>query len=854
MADCLPEEETEFTLFTVGSKRNNPIIATLQVNGCPIDMEVDTGAAVSLVSTSIQKKYFPTKVIEAGDITLTTYTGEQIPVVGKIPVNVSYKEQNKHLYLYVVERDGPCLMGRDWLTEITLDWKRIGLLTSTVSSNVALNQLLDKYSEVFKEGSGPMNTFEANLYLKPNCQPKFVKARPVPFAIKPAVDCELDRLEQEGIIEKVTHSEWASPVVAVPKPGGHLRLCGDYKVTLNSALKVDQYPLPKPEDLFASLAGGQKFTKIDLAHAYQQMSLKENCRQLVVINTHRGLYQYTWLPFGVASSPAIFQKVMDTILQGIQNVFCYLDDILITGPTEEIHLANLEEVLQRLQRYGIRAKRAKCVFMQPAVEYLGHKVDAQGLHTTDKKVEAVLKAPQPKNVTELHSFLGLLHYYHKSLPNLSSELKPLNRLLKSDVNWKWTQECSEAFIKAKKLIGSAPVLAHYDPKLPLKLAGDASAYGIGAVLSHVFPDGGERPVAFASRTLSTSERNYSQIEKEALSLIFGINKFHQYLYGRHFTLVTDHKPLTTLLGPSRSVPPLAAARLQRWALLLSAYSYDIQFKRTYEHSNADGLSRLPLPVQPANLTEASFTIGQIQALPVTAACLVKATRQDPILSQVMRYMQQGWPTQTPDEYKPYHNRCQELSIEGHCLLWGNRVVVPEKLRAHITEELHRNHPGITRMKSLARSYLWWPGLDKALEDCVHRCLPCQSVQNVPAVAPLHPWLWPARPWQHVHLDFAGPFLGHMFMIMVDAHSKWPEIVEMSSTTTKQTIAVLNKVFAVYGLPEQVVSDNGPQFISDEFQLFMKSNGIKHIRCSPYHPSSNGLAERMVQTFKKSNEG
>ena len=153
VADCLPEEETEFTLFSVGSKRNNPIIATLQVNGCPIDMEVDTGAAVSLVSTSIQKKYFPTKVIEAGDITLTTYTGEQIPVVGKIPVNVSYKEQNKHLYLYVVERDGPCLMGRDWLTEITLDWKRIGLLTSTVSSNVALNQLLDKYSEVFKEGS-----------------------------------------------------------------------------------------------------------------------------------------------------------------------------------------------------------------------------------------------------------------------------------------------------------------------------------------------------------------------------------------------------------------------------------------------------------------------------------------------------------------------------------------------------------------------------------------------------------------------------------------------------------------------------------------------------------------------------
>ena len=166
------------------------------------------------------------------------------------------------------------------------------------------------------------------------------------------------------------------------------------------------------------------------------------------------------------------------------------------------------------------------------------------------------------------------------------------------------------------------------------------------------------------------------------------------------------------------------------------------------------------------------------------------------------------------------------------------------------EELHRDHPGVTRMKSLARSYLWWPGLDKELEDCAKSCVACQAVKSAPAKAPLHPWLWPAKPWQRVHVDFAGPFLGKTFLIVVDAHSKWPEVMEMTSTTALKTIMELRKLFAAYGLPEQLVSDNGPQFVSEEFAILLKSNGIKHIRCSPYHPSSNGAAERFVQSFKQ----
>ena len=395
-----------------------------------------------------------------------------------------------------------------------------------------MEALLGKYPEVFKEGLGLMNTFEATLNLKAGSIPKFCKARPVPFSLKPAIEKELDRLEGAGIIEKVTYSQWAAPVVPVPKGDGHIRLCGDYKVTINPALDVDQYPLPKPDDIFATLAGGKWFSKIDLTHAYQQMRLEEGSRDYVTINTHRGLYQYTRLPFGVASAPALFQKVMDTVLQGLDKVICYLDDILITGSSEEEHLQNVEKVLQRLQQYGIRAKRSKCAFHCQAVEYLGHCIDATGLHTTTSKVQAIAEAPQPRNAQELRSFLGLLHYYGKFLPNLSTLLHPLNALLRADSKWVWSEECTKSFESAKELLSKAPVLAHYDPSLPIKLAGDASAYGIGAVISHVFPDGSERPIAYASCTLSSTERNYAQLEKEALSLVYGIQKFHQYLYGR----------------------------------------------------------------------------------------------------------------------------------------------------------------------------------------------------------------------------------------------------------------------------------------------------------------------------------
>ncbi|XP_057694352.1 uncharacterized protein K02A2.6-like isoform X2 [Corythoichthys intestinalis] len=527
------------------------------------------------------------------------------------------------------------------------------------------------------------------------------------------------------------------------------------------------------------LSGGQKFSKIDLNQAYLQMNVDEESREWLTINTHKGLFRYCRLPFGITSAPALFQRAMDQILSGLPGVQCYLDDILCTGSNDEEHLRNLDAVFKRLRQYGLRVRKEKCEFLRPSVEYLGHVIDHEGLHKAPSKTKAIVDAPAPEN-----------------------------------------------------------------------LACDASPYGVGAVLSHVFPNGDERPIAFASRTLNKAESNYAQLEREALSIIFGVRKFHQYLYGRKFTLLTDHRPLTTILGPHAGIPSLAAARLQRWALLLSAHSYDIKYRKSDLHCNADGLSGLPLPVTKHEPTSVDiFYFRNVKHAPISASQVKRATRNDPDLSVVMDMVIKGQTKCENTALKPFLDRRRELSVQSGCLLWGRRVIVPQSLRAKMLVQLHAGHSGIVKMKEMARSYFWWSGLDKQIEETVKSCSSCQKICNNPPAAPLHPWDFPQDPWHRIHIDFAGPFENRMFLVAIDAHSKWPEVAIMKSTTSEKAIEKLGEMFSRFGAPAQLVSDNGPQFGSKEMVEFLQANGVQHIKSAPYHPATNGLAERFVQTLK-----
>ena len=342
-------------------------------------------------------------------------------------------------------------------------------------------------------------------------------------------------------------------------------------------------------------------------------------------------------------------------------------------------------------------------------------------------------------------------------------------------------------------------------------------------------------------------------------MIYGVQKFDQFLRGRRFTLLTDHKPLTTIFGSKKRISTTSASRLQRWELRAMGCVYEIEYRSTLNLGHADGLSRLPTGPDEDFDNQDSGEVSLVasiqqelqQNLPLRAAQIPKATQNDPILVQVYNYTLSGWPLSITDHLQPYYRIRNELSTSHGWLTGGLRTVISSRLRNYLLSYLHLSHPGMTRMKVNARRYFWWPSIDKEIEEVVRQCPNCTENSKQPIKVPLSPWPVPDQPWKRIHLDFMGKFMGLYFLIIIDAYSKWIEVVTMNNPTAKSTIDALSSLFARYGLCEIIVSDNGTQFTATEFNEFCSRNGIKHITNPQGHPQSNGQAERYVDTVKSS---
>ena len=724
---------------------------------------------------------------------------------------------------------------------------------------------------MFKAELGCLKDFELDVKFKADAKPVFCKARVVPFAIQEDLSIAYDAGIARGVWQSVQFNDYGTPVVPIRKvalPGqttAKLRVCGDYSVTVNPQLEPHRHPIPRPEDLMQKLGGGYGFTKIDLSDAYNQIMLTPESQRRLALSTHRGVLLQMRLPFGISSAPGYFQEIMDMLTSDLKGVAVYMDDILVSGNTAAEHLQNLKSLLKRLEENGLRCRLEKCLFAQPSVEYLGHILSQQGI-SKGHKVDAVKMMPPPENVSSLRSFLGSVQFYSKFLPNLASVTEPLHRLTKKGVPWTWGTEQVEVFKKLKDLLCADTVLAHFDPSLPIGISCDASEVGVGAVLFHRYSDGGERPIANASKTLTTTQQGYSQIQKEALAIVFALSKFHQFLYGRPFILITDHKPLLALFGPTKATPALAANRLARWALMLGQYHYTIEYRKSAEHGNADALSRLPVgPDVTFDAEEGEADVDMVctiktislQLNPMDQGVLAKESSKDPVIARVMRYTREGWPPKLRSEgdssvdclVETFRKLSVSLSTIHGCLLLGSRVVIPPSLRAQVLQLLHLGHFGMQRMKQLARTAVYWPQIDSDIMDLCHHCTVCAEHQNKPPKPVNHPWMLPEKAWSRVHIDHAINFLGSNWLVLIDAYSKYPSIHATTSTSTKSTTELLEQDFSHFGYPHAIVSDNATTFSSEEFQSWCRERGITHLTGAPYHPATNGAAERLVQTFK-----
>ena len=708
-ATSVPEDEV-YSLFHLQpelGKRRPPLLVDLILDGQPVKMEVDTGAAVSVCSAADFKRLWPDcgPVLQPCSVQLKTYSEEPIAVLGQVEVDIDYAGQSARLPLVVVDGSGPCLFGRNWLEYIRLDWPAICQVRSQTLGGPQtrrVDDIIREFPDVFKEELGCYTGGEVSIDVDPGVQPRFFRSRTVPLAYREEVDAQLEKGIKDGLWEPVRHSKWAAPLVVVPKDGGSsVRICGDYRLTVNKAAHVEQYPLPRIEELCSKIAGCTVFSKIDLRNAYNQLVLDERSRVFLTVNTPRGLLRPCRLSFGYASAVSLFQRTLESVLAGVPGVGVFLDDIVCGGRDQQAHDAALRQVLHRLQEAGLRVNRAKCRFSVREITYLGFKVSSQGVQTTSEKVDVILKAPEPRNVKELGMWLGLINYYSRFLQNLATHLSPLHRLLRAGQRWRWTEKESDAFQKAKSLLVHPPVLSHFDTTLPVVVACDAGPQAVGCVLSQLTPEG-ERPVAFYSRTLSETEVRYSQTDREALAVITAVKKWHYYLAGRSFKIHTDHKPLLGIIGEQKPLPVMASPRMVRWALMLGGYDYRLEYRPASKQVHCDALSRLPVgAAAPETVPLPAETLHLMEFLdssPVSVAQIRRWTSVDPVLSRVYRYVRDGWPPADESlglEFQPYKSRIGELSVEDGCVLWGARVVVPPQGRAGVLKLLHEGHPGET---------------------------------------------------------------------------------------------------------------------------------------------------------------
>ncbi|XP_055522374.1 uncharacterized protein K02A2.6-like [Wyeomyia smithii] len=526
---------------------------TVGINGKEAVLQLDCASDITIIFTQTWEAIGKPAINET-DITAISASGDKINMAGEFLADITIRSVTKAGIVYVSSSPDLNVLGIETIDLFHLWSIPFNSLVNAVHQKPEdiEQKLRTKFPEVFQSTLGRCTKAKVKLYLKPNARPVYCPKRPVAYAALPVCS---SRLQDKGIISPVKFSDWATPIVVVRKSDNvSVRICGDYSTGLNNALESDAHPLPHPVDIFADLAGCRHFSQLDFSDAYLQVEIEEESQKYLTINTHRGLFVYNRLPPGIKSAPGAFQRIIDSMVAGIPGVKPYLDDIMISGKTKEEHNRSLHEVLERIKTYGFHLKIEKCRFGLSQIKFIGHIIDKDGLRPDPAKTTAISQMPAPTNVSQLRSYLGAINYYGRFVKQMKELRAPMDYLLKQNVKWEWTANCQKSFDKFKMLLTSDLLLTHFDPNKEIIVAGDASKNGLGAVILHRFPNGSVKAISHISRSLTPAEQNYGQIEKEALALVFAVTRFHKMVFGRKFTLQTDHQPLLKVFGSKKGIP------------------------------------------------------------------------------------------------------------------------------------------------------------------------------------------------------------------------------------------------------------------------------------------------------------
>ena len=842
------EDDSPLFVDSINHNFNQPdtVYANIVLEtGDSVKFKVDTGAQCNVIPLSVYSQLRQPPPIMQTKQRLYSYTGQLLDVRGSIDINVSYKGTTlKQSFAIVDIHHSQAILG----LKTSLSLNIIKLVLSVDSSHMTNESVLKEFEETFT-GLGSLEG-EITIHIRPDAIPVVHPPRRVPIALRDKLQAELKRMEDMEVIQKVTQpTDWVNSLVIVEKPNGDIRICLDPK-NLNEAIRRPHYAMPTLEDALAKMAGAKYFSKLDAKSGYWNLKLDEGSSYFTTFNTPFGRYRFKRLPFGVISAQDEFQRKMDEVFEGLPGVTPLVDDVVVTGTTREEHDANLRAALQRATERNLKLNPDKLTVGAQEIKYFGHLLTADGLKPDPDKVRAIVDMPPPADKKELQTLLGMITYLGKFVtPQLSEVTKPLRDLLKEENDFSWDSPQQAAFATIKQIICEHPVLAFFDPAKPVTLQVDASQHGLGAALMQE-----DKPVAFASKSLNTSEQQYAQIEKELYAILFGCKRFHQYVYGRSVRVQTDHKPLEIIAKkPLVHAPP----RLQRMLLQLQKYDLNIIHVPGKSIPVADTLSRKFLPADPLEILTEDLNAQVhtiLKNMPVSDNKMMelrKATAEDPKLHHLIVYVQSGWP-ESRRECHPsatvFWNFREEMSLIDGILFKGEKIFVPSALRPSMLKKIHEGHFGVEKSTQRAREVLFWPGMTVDIQNTILSCHVCISKLPSNPKEPLMSHDIPSRPWQKVATDLFS-WNGRNFMITVDYYSRFFEIDELTTTSSAAIIRKLSAHFARHGIPETLISDNGPQYSSDEFSRFAASWDFCHLTSSPGYPQSNGLAERTVQTAK-----
>ena len=876
------DSSSEEYLLTVSAEsldsvNSQKLYAKMVANGHDIQFQLDSGATVNVLPAKEYKKVCDDpelKELKASEAILSMYNGTELCPLGKRRISLRNPKNNRKYNLefqIVGEENKPVLgasaiQGMELITVNMQNILTVDGFAGGETRGLTVSQVVTQFKDVF-EGEG-MLMGKLHLQVDQCVPPVQLPARKPPVALKQKYQGELERLVERGIIAKVSEpTDWISSTVVVMKPNGKIRLCLDPR-PLNKALKRNHYPMPVIEDLLPDLCKARVFSVVDVKNGFWHVQLDDESSKLTTFATPWGRFRWLRMPFGIAPAPEEFQRRLNEALEGLDGVRTIADDIIVfgVGDTDEEavvdHDHKLVALLERCRQRHIKLNKDKMKFKLPQLSYVGHVISAEGLKPDPAKVEAIQNMPPPADKQGLRRIMGMVNYLQKFAPRLSEITTPIRTLLKDDAEFVWEESVhGECFKRVKAVIASAPVLKYFDPSVEAVLQCDASQHGLGACLMQ-----NGQPVAYASRSLTETECNYVQMEKELLAIVFGVEKFESYLYGRKFKVETDHKPLESILKKSLLSAP---KRLQRMMLRLQNFDFEVEYKKGTLLHLADTLSRAYLPHGQVKCSKEDVfltldvrspveqEIESVNALsfesisPQGLARVQQATETDGEMVLLKTVIQTGWPDtkeEVPLCVQGYFHFRDELSVQDGLVLKGERLVVPKSMREEIKQKLHQSHLGIQGCLRRGREVVYWPGMNKDIEDFISTCSVCKTYQTDQQKEPMISHEIPSRPWEKVGCDLFD-FDDKYYLVCVDYYSDYFEVDRIFGKKGKEVISRIKSQFARHGIPDQLISDNGPPFSSREFQEFALTYEFEHLTSSPRYPQSNGKVENAVKMAK-----